>query len=360
MTTSANADRHNTIGVQGARENNLRNVTLDLPKRRLTVFTGVSGSGKSSLVFDTIAAESRRLIDETYPAFLQGFMASIPRPEVDSLSGLTTAIVVDQERLGANPRSTVGTVTDAHAMLRSLFSRFGDPYLGGPTAFSFNIPTQKASGIMTSTKGEKHVVRNETYLGGMCPTCEGRGQVSDVNLAAVVDQSLSLNQGAILVPGYKADGWMVKGFAESGLLDPDKPVRDYTDTEVHDFLYKESTKVQVAGINMTYEGLIPKLTKSMLSKDLDSLQPHVRRFVEAAATFKNCPDCDGTRLTEGARGVKVGGISIAEAARMQVSDLAAWVHSLNLSGAGPLVDALGSLLDSFAELGLGYLSLERP
>ncbi|WP_291279005.1 excinuclease ABC subunit UvrA [Galactobacter sp.] len=360
MTTTPRSDAHNAISVLGARENNLKNVSLEIPKRRLSVFTGVSGSGKSSLVFDTIAAESRRLIDETYPAFLQGFMPSIPRPEVDSLSGLTTAIVVDQERLGANPRSTVGTVTDAHAMLRTLFSRFGEPYLGGPTAFSFNIPTQKASGIMTSAKGDKEVVRNEIYLGGMCPRCEGRGQVSDVDLNAVVDQTLSLNQGAILVPGYKVDGWMVKGFAASGLLDPDKPIRDYTDTERHDFLYKETTKVKVAGINMSYEGLIPKITKSMLSKDLDALQPHVRRFVEAAATFKPCPDCDGTRLTEGARGVKVNGLSIADAARMQVSDLAVWVHTLDLSGAGPLVDALGSLLDSFAELGLGYLSLERP
>jgi excinuclease UvrABC ATPase subunit len=354
------ADRHDFISVQGARENNLKEISVSLPKRRLSVFTGVSGSGKSSLVFDTIAAESKRLIDETYPAFLQGFMASVPRPDVDQLAGLTTAIIVDQERLGANPRSTVGTATDAHAMLRSLFSRFGEPHLGGPTAFSFNIPTQKASGIMTSAKGDKQVVRNETYLGGMCPDCEGRGEVSDVDLDVVVDRSLSLSQGAILVPGYKADGWMVKGFAESGLLDPDKPIRDYTDTELHDFLYKESTKVKVAGINMSYEGLIPKITKSMFSKDLDSLQPHVRRFVEAAATFKRCPACDGTRLTEGARSVLVDGISIADAARMQVSDLATWVHGLRLSGAGPLVQALGELLDSFSELGLGYLSLERP
>ena len=354
------ADSHELIRVRGARENNLKNVDVDLPKRRLTVFTGVSGSGKSSLVFDTIAAESRRLIDETYSAFVQGFMPSVPRPDVDVLEGLTTAIIVDQERLGANPRSTVGTVTDANAMLRILFSKLGEPYIGGPTAFSFNIPTQKASGVMVGPNGEKKIVKEAIYLGGMCPRCEGRGSVSDIDLSQVVDESKSLNEGAIMVPGYTADGWMVKGFSESGFYPADKPIKDFTEKQRHLFLYGEVTKVKIQGINMTYEGLIPKITKSMLSKDLDALQPHIRAFVERVATFATCPECDGTRLTEGARSSKIDGVSIADACRMQVTDLAEWVKGLDRPEAGPLLDALRANLEAFVTLGLGYLSLERP
>jgi excinuclease UvrABC ATPase subunit len=354
------ADSHGLIRVQGARENNLKDVSVEIPKRRLTVFTGVSGSGKSSLVFDTIAAESRRMIDETYSAFVQGFMPSVPRPDVDVLDGLTTAIIVDQERLGANPRSTVGTVTDANAMLRILFSRLGDPYIGGPTAFSFNIPTQKASGVMTGPKGEKKIVKDAIYLGGMCPRCEGRGQVSDIDLSQVVDESKSLDEGAIMVPGYTADGWMVKGFSQSGFYPADKPVSSFTAKQRELFLYGEVTKVKISGINMTYEGLIPKITKSMLSKDLDALQPHIRAFVERVATFATCPECDGTRLTEGARSSKIDGVSIADACRMQVTDLAAWVRALDKPGAGPLLTALSANLDAFVTLGLGYLSLDRP
>ncbi|MFK4760712.1 ATP-binding cassette domain-containing protein [Microbacterium sp. ZW T5_45] len=360
MTAAHPADTHDLIRVQGARENNLKDVSVDIPKRRLTVFTGVSGSGKSSLVFDTIAAESRRMIDETYSAFVQGFMPSVPRPDVDVLEGLTTAIIVDQERLGANPRSTVGTVTDANAMLRILFSKLGQPFIGGPTAFSFNIPTQKASGVMTGPGGEKKIVKDAIYLGGMCPRCEGRGAVSDLDLSQIVDESKSLDEGAIMVPGYTADGWMVKGFSQSGFYPGDKPISQFTEKQRQLFLYGEVTKVKISGINMTYEGLIPKITKSMLSKDLDALQPHVRAFVERVATFAVCPECDGTRLTEGARSSKIDGVSIADACRMQVTDLAAWVRGLDLPGAAPLLEALRSNLDAFVTLGLGYLSLERP
>ncbi|MBN9171594.1 MAG: excinuclease ABC subunit UvrA, partial [Microbacterium sp.] len=331
-----------------------------LPKRRLTVFTGVSGSGKSSLVFDTIAAESQRMINETYSAFVQGFMPSVPRPDVDVLEGLTTAVIVDQERLGANPRSTVGTVTDANAMLRILFSKLGEPYIGGPTAFSFNIPTQKASGVMIGPNGEKKIVQDAIYLGGMCPRCEGRGSVSDIDLSQVVDESKSLEEGAIMVPGYTADGWMVKAFSQSGFYPGDKPIAQFSEKQRQLFLYGEVTKVKISGINMTYEGLIPKITKSMLSKDLDALQPHVRAFVERVATFATCPECDGTRLTEGARSSKIAGISIADACRMQVTDLAAWVRALDRPEAGPLLTTLGANLDAFVTLGLGYLSLERP
>jgi len=354
------ADAHDSIRVEGARENNLKDVSVVLPTRRLTVFTGVSGSGESSLVFDTIAAASRRMIDETYSAFVQGFMPSVPRPDVDVLEGLTTAIIVDQERLGANPRSTVGTVTDANAMLRILFSKLGTPYIGGPTAFSFNIPTQKASGVMTGPGGEKKIVKDAIYLGGMCPRCEGRGAVSDIDLAQVVDESKSLDDGAIMVPGYTADGWMVKQFAGSGFYPSDKPIASFTEKQRQLFLYGEVTKVKINGINITYEGLIPKITKSMLSKDLDALQPHIRRFVEQVATFATCPECDGTRLTEGARSSKIAGVSIADACRMQVTDLAAWVRGLDLDEAGPLLTALSASLDSFVALGLGYLSLDRP
>ncbi|HWS52446.1 MAG TPA: excinuclease ABC subunit UvrA [Microbacterium sp.] len=354
------ADNHDTIRVQGARENNLKDVSVEIPKRRLTVFTGVSGSGKSSLVFDTIAAESRRMIDETYSAFVQGFMPSVPRPDVDVLEGLTTAIIVDQERLGANPRSTVGTVTDANAMLRILFSKLGKPYIGGPTAFSFNIPTQKASGVMTGPSGEKKIVKDAIYLGGMCPRCEGRGVVSDLDLAQIVDESKSLDEGAIMVPGYTADGWMVKGFSASGFYPADKPISQFTEKQRHLFLYGEVTKVKISGINMTYEGLIPKITKAMLSKDVEALQPHIRAFVQRVATFATCPDCDGTRLTDGARSSKIEGVSIADACRMQVTDLAAWVRGLKLPEAGPLLNALSANLDAFVTLGLGYLSLDRP
>lgn len=354
------ADGHDLIRVRGARENNLKDVSVDIPKRRLTVFTGVSGSGKSSLVFDTIAAESRRMIDETYSAFVQGFMPSVPRPDVDVLEGLTTAIIVDQERLGANPRSTVGTVTDANAMLRILFSKMGEPYIGGPTAFSFNIPTQRASGVMTGPGGEKKIVKDAVYLGGMCPRCEGRGAVSDLDLSQIVDETKSLDDGAIMVPGYTADGWMVKGFSASGFYPADRPIAEFSEKQRHLFLYGEVTKVKISGINMTYEGLIPKITKSMLSKDLDALQPHIRAFVERVATFAVCPDCDGTRLTEGARSSRIAGVSIADACRMQVTDLAAWVRGLDLPGAAPLLEALRANLDAFVTLGLGYLSLERP
>ena len=368
MATSADAkrtaphvaDSHDLIRVHGARENNLKDVSIEIPKRRLTVFTGVSGSGKSSLVFDTIAAESQRMINETYSAFLQGFMPSLARPDVDVLEGLTTAIIVDQERMGANARSTVGTVTDANAILRVLFSRLGSPYVGPPTAFSFNVPTRKASGVMTSATGEKTIVREAIYHGGMCPRCEGRGTVSDIDLTQLYDETKSLNEGAILVPGYTADGWMVRTFSESGFVDPDKPIRDYTEKELREFLHKEPTKIKAKGINVTYEGLIPKIRKSMLSKDIDALQPHIRAFVERLATFATCPECGGTRLSEGARSSKIDGITIADACTMQITDLAAWIRGLREPSVAPLLNALGENLDAFVELGLGYLSLDRP
>ena len=366
MTTEAQpappqlADSHDLIRVQGARANNLKGVSLEIPKRRLTVFTGVSGSGKSSLVFDTIAAESQRLINQTYSAFLQGFMPTLDRPEVDVLEGLTTAIVVDQERLGANPRSTVGTVTDANAILRVLFSRLGEPQIGPAIAFSFNVPSRRASGVMTSATGEKTIVKDAIYHGGMCPRCEGRGTVSSLDLTQVYDESRSLAEGAIKVPGYTADGWAVKQFAESGFVDPKKPIREYTKKELQDFLYKDATKVKISGINMTYEGLIPKLQKSMLSKDVDAMQPHIRAFVERVATFTPCPDCGGTRLNEGARSSKIRGLNIADVCAMQITDLAEWIRGIDEPSMTPLVTALGANLDSFVELGLGYLSLERP
>ena len=357
MTHSA--DSHDLIRVQGARVNNLRDVSVELPKRRLTVFTGVSGSGKSSLVFGTIAAESQRMINETYSSFVQGFMPTQARPDVDVLEGLTTAIIVDQERMGANVRSTVGTATDANAMLRILFSRLGQPQIGSPNAFSFNIPTSQTSGTRTTSTGATTVVENETYLGGMCPRCEGRGAVNDVDLTALYDDSKSLADGAIRVPGYTADGWMVRIFTESGLL-PDKPIREFSESELADFLYKEPTKIKVANINMTYEGLVPKIQKSMFTKDLDALQPHIRAFVERAVTFTTCPECGGTRLSEAARSSKVAGISIADACAMQISDLAGWVRGLDEPTVAPLLTALQETLDSFVEIGLGYLSLDRP
>ncbi len=356
------ADSHDLIHVQSARENNLKDVSIGLPKRRLTVFTGVSGSGKSSLVFGTIAAESQRMINETYSAFVQGFMPNLARPEVDRLEGLTTAIIVDQERMGANPRSTVGTATDANAMLRILFSRLGKPYVGPPTAFSFNVPTRKASGVMSTEKGgrvEKSVVRDAVYLGGMCPRCEGMGSVSDFDLTALYDDTKSLAGGAMTVPGYSMDGWYGRLFEGVG-LPMDKPIASFTKKQLETMLYADPTKVKVEGINLTFEGIIPKIQKSMLSKDVEAMQPHVRRFVDRAITFQGCPECDGTRLSPEARSAKIQGKNIAELCEMQISDLAEWVRALDEPSVVPLLTGLQHLLDSFAEIGLGYLSLERP
>ena len=356
------ADSHDLIRVQGARENNLKDISIEIPKRRLTVFTGVSGSGKSSLVFATIAAESQRMINETYSAFVQGFMPNLARPDVDHLEGLTTAIIVDQERMGANPRSTVGTATDANAMLRILFSRLGKPYVGPPTAFSFNVPTRKASGVMSTEKSgrvEKSVVQNAVYLGGMCPRCEGMGAVSDFDLTALYDDTKSLGGGALTIPGYSMDGWYGRIFSGAG-FDMDKPIVKYTKKEMHDLLYKEPTKIKVEGINLTYEGLIPKIQKSMLSKDVDAMQPHVRAFVERAITFQSCPECNGTRLSQEARSSKIQGKNIADLCEMQISDLAGWLRALDEPSVAPLLNGLRHLLDSFAEIGLGYLSLDRP
>ena len=356
------ADSHDLIRVVGARENNLKNINIEIPKRRLTVFTGVSGSGKSSLVFGTIASESQRLINETYSAFVQGFMPTLSRPEVDVLDGLTTAIIVDQERMGANPRSTVGTVTDANAMLRILFSRLGQPHIGSPQAFSFNVATVRGGGAITVEKGNaaKAVSKTFTVQGGMCPRCEGMGRVNDIDLTQLYDDSKSLNECALTIPGYSMDGWYGRIFSGSGFFDMDKPIRDFTKKELHDLLHKEPTKIKVEGINLTYEGLIPKLQKSMLSKDVDSLQAHVRAFVERAVTFTTCPDCDGTRLNEVARSSKIKGISIADTCAMQINDLADWIRSINEPSVAPLLASLQQTLDSFVEIGLGYLSLDRP
>ncbi|WP_347636013.1 excinuclease ABC subunit UvrA [Actinomadura sp. B10D3] len=356
------ADTHDLIRVHGARENNLKNVDVELPKRRLTVFTGVSGSGKSSLVFATIAAESQRMINETYSAFLQGFMPTLSRPEVDFLDGLTTAIIVDQERMGANPRSTVGTATDANAMLRILFSRLGEPHIGSPNAFSFNVPSVKASGAITVERGGKTKAEKATFnrLGGMCPRCEGMGSVTDFDLSALYDESKSLNEGALTIPGYTMDGWYGRIYRGCGFFDPDKPISKYTKRELHDLLHKEPTKIKIEGINLTYEGLIPKIQKSMLSKDVDALQPHIRAFVERAVTFTTCPDCDGTRLGPEARSSKIRGRNIADVCAMQISDLAGWIRELDEPSVAPLLAGLQHLLDSFDEIGLGYLSLDRP
>ncbi|MFK4018204.1 ATP-binding cassette domain-containing protein [Streptomyces albogriseolus] len=357
------ADNHDLIRVHGARENNLKDVSVELPKRRLTVFTGVSGSGKSSLVFDTIAAESQRLINETYSAFLQGFMPTLARPEVDVLEGLTTAITVDQQRMGSDPRSTVGTATDANAMLRILFSRLGKPYFGPPGAFSFNVASVSASGGFTVERGaDKTKTEKVTFsrTGGMCVRCEGRGTVTDIDLTQLYDDSKSLNEDPFTIPTYTGGGWVVRVIAESGFFDPDKPIREYTKKERHDFLYREPTKVKVGGANLTYEGLIPKLQKSMLSKDRESMQPHIRAFVDRAVTFTTCPECDGTRLTEGARSSKIKGISIADACAMEIRDLAEWVRGVDEPSVAPLLTALQHTLDSFVEIGLGYLSLDRP
>src|SRR5580765_7345427 len=354
-------DLHDVIRVHGARVNNLKDISVEIPKRRLTVFTGVSGSGKSSLVFDTIAAESQRLINETYSAFVQGFMPTLARPEVDVLEGLTTAIIVGQERMGGDVRSTVGTATDANAMLRILFSRLGQPHVGPPNAFSFNVPSVRASGAITVDRGGRTQTKKATFtrLGGMCPRCEGRGSVSDFDLTQLYDAGKSLNEGALQIPGYSMDGWFGRIFRGCGFFDPDKPIRKFTKKELHDLLYKEPTKIKVEGINLTYEGLIPKIQKSMLSKDVDAMQPHIRAFVERAITFTTCSECDGTRLSTAARSSKINGINIADACAMQISDLAGWVRDLDDSSVGPLLTALGETLDSFVLIGLGYLSLDR-
>ena len=357
------ADSHDLIRVQGARENNLKEVSVEIPKRRLTVFTGVSGSGKSSLVFSTIAAESQRMINETYSAFVQGFMPTLARPDVDVLEGLTTAIIVDQERMGANARSTVGTATDANAMLRILFSRLGQPHLGSPNAYSFNLPSVRASGSITvergpgKTKAEKATF---TRLGGMCPRCEGMGSVTDFDLTALYDDTRSLNEGALTIPGYSMDGWYGRIFRGAGFFDPDKPIANYTKRELHDLLYREPTKIKVEGINLTYEGLIPRIQKSMLSKDKEAMQPHIRAFVERVVTFTTCPECGGTRLSKEARSSKIKGKNIADLCAMQISDLADWVRALDEPSVAPLLAGLRHLFDAFAEIGLGYLSLDRP
>ncbi len=349
------------IKVRGARENNLRNISLDIPKRRLTVFTGVSGSGKSSLVFETIAAESRRLMNETYTAFVQSFIGTPARPNVDSLDNLSAAIVVDQDRMGANARSTVGTVTDTNAVLRLLFSRVGQPHIGGPQAFSFNVPSVRGAGAVTVERGAGQTVsRSFTLTGGMCPRCDGMGSVNDIDLTQLYDDTKSLSEGALTIPGYTTDGWYVRIFTESGFVDGSKPIRDFTERERKDFLYKEPVKVKIGHINLTYEGLIPKIQKQFLAKDVDTLQPHIRAFVERAVTFSSCPECGGTRLSESARSSRIGGINIADACAMQINDLAEWVRGLDQPAVAPLVRTLQHSLDAFVQIGLGYLSLDRP
>jgi excinuclease UvrABC ATPase subunit len=355
------ADHHDLIRVQGARVNNLKDISVELPKRRLTVFTGVSGSGKSSLVFGTIAAESQRLINETYSAFVQGFMPTLARPEVDVLDGLTTAIIVDQERMGGDPRSTVGTATDANAMLRILFSRLGKPHIGSPSAFAFNVPSVKATGVITVARGASKTVKQSfNRTGGMCPRCEGRGAITDFDLTAFYDDSKSLNEGALTIPGFSMEGWYGRIFNGCGFFDPDKPIRKFTKKELDALLHKEPTKIKVDGINLTYQGLIPQVQKSFLAKDVDAMQPHIRAFVERAVTFSTCPECEGTRLSEAARSSKIKKISIADACTMQISDLADWVRGLNEPSVAPLLAKLAHTLDSFVEIGLGYLSLDRP
>jgi excinuclease UvrABC ATPase subunit len=356
------ADSHDVIRVHGARENNLKDVSIEIPKRRLTVFTGVSGSGKSSLVFGTIAAESQRLINETYSAFVQGFMPTLARPDVDVLQGLTTAIIVDQQRMGTDPRSTVGTATDANAMLRILFSRLGQPHIGSPQAFSFNVASISGAGAVKFERGGKTVKEQRSFsvTGGRCPRCEGRGTVSDIDLAELYDDSKSLNEGALTIPGYTPGGWGYRLYSESGFYDPGKPIRKFTAKELNDFLYHEPVRMKIGGIKQTYEGLIPRLQRSMLTKDREGLQPHIRAFVDRAVTFTTCPECDGTRLAEHARSAKINRISIADACAMQISDLAGWVRGLAEPSAAPLLGALGHTLDSFTEIGLGYLSLDRP
>jgi excinuclease UvrABC ATPase subunit len=356
------AGSHDLIRVHGARVNNLKDVSVAIPKRRLTVFTGVSGSGKSSLVFDTIAAESQRLINETYSAFVQGFMPTLARPEVDVLEGLTTAIIVDQQRMGVDARSTVGTATDANAMLRILFSRLGKPHIGSPQAFSFNVASISGAGAVSIERGGTTTKERRSFsiTGGMCTRCEGRGSVTDFDLTALYDDSKSLNEGALRIPGYSMDGWFGRIFSGCGFFDPDKPIKKFTKKELHDLLYKAPTKIKVDGVNLTYEGLIPKIQKSMLSKDVDAMQPHIRAFVERAITFATCPECDGTRLTAAARSSKIKTRNIADLCAMQISDLADWVRGLDEPSVAPLLDTLRRTLDSFVEIGLGYLSLDRP
>ncbi|WP_280511447.1 excinuclease ABC subunit UvrA [Nocardia farcinica] len=356
------ADSHDLIRVHGARENNLEDVSVEIPKRRLTVFTGVSGSGKSSLVFGTIAAESQRMINETYSAFVQGFMPTLARPEVDFLEGLTTAIIVDQERMGVNARSTVGTATDANALLRILFSRLGEPHIGSPQAFSFNVASISGAGAVTVQRGGQTIRERRDFAitGGMCPRCEGMGKVSDFDLSALYDDSKSLAEGALTIPGYSMDGWYGRIFMGSGFLDPNKPIRKYTKRELNDLLYKEPTRIKVDNVNVTYEGLIPRIQKSFLSKDREAMQPHIRAFVDRAITFRTCPECEGTRLNEGARSSKIKGINIADACAMQISDLAEWVRGLDEPSVAPLLTTLKHTLDGFVEIGLGYLSLDRP
>lgn len=356
------ADAHDLIRVQGARVNNLKDISVEIPKRRLTVFTGVSGSGKSSLVFNTIAAESQRMINETYSAFVQGFMPTLARPDVDVLDGLTTAIIVDQQRMGVDPRSTVGTATDANAMLRILFSRLGKPHIGSAQAYSFNVASISGAGAVTIERGGRQTKERRSFsiTGGMCPRCEGRGSVSDFDLSALFDAAKSLNENAITVPGYSMDGWYGRIYRGCGFFDPDKPISKYTKKEMNDLLYKEPTKIKVEGINLTYTGLIPQIQKSFLSKDVEAMQPHIRTFVERAITFATCPECDGTRLSEAARSSKIKGKNIADVCAMQISDLAKWVSSLKEPTLTPLLTSLSGILDSFVEIGLGYLSLDRP
>ena len=362
MHTAHIADSHDEIRVRGARVNNLANISIELPKRRLTVFTGVSGSGKSSLVFGTIAAESQRMINETYSTFVQGFMPSLGRPDVDVLEGLTTAIIVDQERMGANARSTVGTATDAHAMLRILFSRLGQPHIGSPQAFSFNVASMHGAGAVTIERGGATTSERRSFriTGGMCPRCEGRGSVTDFDLTQLFDAEKSLNEGALRIPGYSMDGWYGRIFRGCGYFDPDRPIGTFNEQEMQDLLYREPTKLKVDGINVTYSGLIPQIQKSFLAKDVESMQPHIRAFVERVVTFTTCPDCDGTRLTAAARSVKIAGVNIADCASMQISDLAEWIRGLAEPSVAPLLATLGHTLDSFVEIGLGYLSLDRP
>jgi len=362
MSKAPKADAHDMIRVTGARVNNLKDVSVEIPKRRLTAFTGVSGSGKSSLVFGTIAAESQRLINETYSAFVQGFMPNLSRPDVDVLDGLTTAIIVDQERMGADPRSTVGTATDANAMLRILFSRVGEPHIGPPQAFSFNVASISGAGAVTVEKAGRTTKERRSFsiLGGMCPRCEGRGNVNDIDLTALYDDSKSLSEGALTIPGYSMEGWFGRIFRGVGYFDPDKPIKKFTKRELNDLLYREPTKIKIEGINLTYVGLIPQIQKSMLSKDVDAMQPHIRAFVERAVTFSTCPECDGTRLSPEARSSKIKGVSIADACSMQISDLAEWVGGIDEPLMAPLLKTLRHTLDSFVEIGLGYLSLERP
>ncbi len=356
------ADNHDVIRVHGARVNNLKDVSVELPKRRLTVFTGVSGSGKSSLVFGTIAAESQRLINETYSSFVQGFMPTLARPEVDVLEGLTTAILVDQERMGSNPRSTVGTVTDTDAMLRILFSRLAQPQIGSPGAYSFNVASAHGSGGITVERGDKTITKSASFsrVGGMCPRCEGRGSISDFDLSALYDDSKSLNDGALSIPGYSMEGWYGRIFRGCGYFDPDKPIKKFNKRELHDLLHREPTKIKVDGINLTYSGLIPQIQKSFLSKDVEAMQPHIRAFVEKAVVFTTCPDCDGTRLSEAARSSKIDGVNIADVSAMEIRDLALWVGDLDEPSVAPLLETLRGTIDSFVDIGLGYLSLNRP